>query len=234
MWHHTGSNGSVSDQLNLLIKGYSALPGPLCNFGIDPNGVCHLIGWGRANHAGLGDDDVLRALIAEDDKFPVDNEANTDGNSRLYGAEFMYSGSRHMSDAQYKTGILLSCAIMDFHEWNENSIIAHGQWQPGKWDPGYRSGDMMNMEAVQADIAARFKKGPSPVTPPPVADDSKPAPKSQTYKDTWNTDAMRKPGTHPSTDNPYWNPESILRYAAEQAAEANRKANIIMKHLGLD
>lgn len=172
MWHHTGSNGKISDQLNLLRNGYAALPGPLCHFGIDPNGVCHLIGWGRANHAGLGDDDVLNSVIAEDNKFPADNESNTDGNARFYGAEFMYSGSKPMTTKQYETGILLSCAIIDFHKWNENSILGHGQWQPGKWDPGYASGKMMDMEKVQADIATRFKQGskpPPPVAKPPVA-----------------------------------------------------------------
>jgi hypothetical protein len=233
MWHHTGSDSSTANQLSLLKKGYATLPGPLCNFGIATTGVCHLVGWGRANHAGLGDDDVLNALIAEDVKFPVDNEANTDGNSRMYGAEFMYSGSHHMTEAQFITGILLSCAIIDFHGWNENSIIGHGQWQPGKWDPGYKSGTMMDMEAVQKDIATRYAKGPKYVAPPPVADANKPEAKPKVYKDVWNTDSMRKPGTHPSTTNTYWEPESILRYAAEQAAEANRKADLIMKHLGL-
>lgn len=39
----------------------------------------HLVGYGRANHAGLGDDDVLRAIVDET-ALPPDNEANTDGN----------------------------------------------------------------------------------------------------------------------------------------------------------
>jgi hypothetical protein len=169
MWHHTGSNTSTADQISLLRKGYSGLPGPLCNFGIATNGICYLIGWGRANHAGLGDDDVLDAVIAEKLKFPTDNESNTDGNARLYGAEFMYSGSTPMTDAQYETGILLSCAIIDFHNWNENSILGHGQWQPGKWDPGYAPNKMMDMEEVQKDIASRFKKGANYKPKPPVA-----------------------------------------------------------------
>ena len=46
----------------------------------------HLVGHGRANHAGLGDGDVLRAVIVEK-RLPPDNEANTDGNAAFYGFE---------------------------------------------------------------------------------------------------------------------------------------------------
>lgn len=233
MWHHTGSSSSTSDQVNLLRKGYGTLPGPLCHFGIATDGTCYLIGWGRANHAGRGDADVLNAVIAEKTKFPTDNQANTDGNTRFYGAEFMYSGSKPMTDEQYETGILLSCAILDFHGWNENSVLGHGQWQPGKWDPGYAPGKMMDMEMVQEDIAERLKQGPKPKKspPPPVANSNDPAKKPKTYKDVWNVDAMRKPSTHSSPENTYWHPESVLRYAAEQAALANKKADEILKIL---
>lgn len=236
MWHHTGSNASVADQINLLVKGYADLPGPLCHFGIDIFGVCHIIGWGRANHAGLGDDDVLDAVIAEKLKLPVDDEANTDGNARFYGAEFMYSGSKPMTARQYNTGILLSCAIMDFHNWNENSILGHGQWQPGKWDPGYASGKMMDMEKVQADIAARFAKGPKGTVNPPPVDNNKvgstvPAQRTNVTNEVWYLDTMLVPSTAIRDDNKYWPPASLLKYACEQAAEANRKADEILKLL---
>ncbi|MFJ2399889.1 hypothetical protein ACIOUE_01205 [Streptomyces xanthochromogenes] len=32
---------------------------------IDKADTCHMVGWGRANHAGLGGDDVLKAVIDE-------------------------------------------------------------------------------------------------------------------------------------------------------------------------
>jgi len=241
-WHHTGSDNE--DQRILLRKGYTDLPGPLSHFGIAQTGIVWLIGWGRANHAGLGDDDVLAALIAERN-LPVDNEANTDGNSRLYGVEFWYSGSHPMTPAQYESGILLSAAICDFHNWTGASILAHGEWQPGKWDPGYAPGKMMDMDNVREDIDRRLEMGPKPVPTPNI--EAVPAPKSETYKEVWNTDSMKKPATHPSVENPYWEPESMLRYAAEQAAEANSKMHDllaevrynqamlkqIMKHLGL-
>lgn len=167
MWHHTGSDSN--DQRELLYKGHADLPGPLCQFGIAQDGTIWLIGWGRANHAGKGDDDVLDAVVKEVDA-PVDNEANTDGNRHFYGAEFWYSGSHPMTAAQYTNGLKLSCAILDFHNWNEQSVIGHGEWQPGKWDPGMKTGVIMNMDTVRDNILATLVKGPNkpPVEKPPV------------------------------------------------------------------
>jgi hypothetical protein len=54
MIHHTvttGTNNSVA----LCRDGHSTLPGPLCHGVIDQEGVVHLVGYGRTNHAGLGD-----------------------------------------------------------------------------------------------------------------------------------------------------------------------------------
>jgi len=232
MWHHTGSDSD--DQRLLLYKGYSNLPGPLCHVGIAQNGTCWLIGWGRANHAGKGDSDVLEAVIDER-KLPHDDYADIDANARYYGMEIWYSGSHDMTAKQYETAILVSCAINDFHGWNEGSELGHGESQPGKWDPGIRSGEMRNMDKVRADIATRQAKGPNWNSKDDnVIDPKKPAPKPQAYRDVWNVDAMAKPRTNNDEDNPYWWPETMLRHAAEQAAEANRKIDKVLKHLGLD
>lgn len=173
MWHHTGSDNG--DQRELLRNGYEdeGLPGPLCQFGIAQEGTVHLIGWGRTNHAGLGDDDVLEAVIKETDA-PVDNEANTDGNRHFYGAEFWYSGSHPMTAAQYTSGLRLSCAILEFHKWNEHSVIGHGEWQPGKWDPGMKLNTIMSMDSVRAGIKSDLNRGPRPTPVPPV--DKPPSP----------------------------------------------------------
>jgi hypothetical protein len=169
MVHHTGSDSK--DQRELLYKGTASLPGPLCQFGLDQAGRIHLVGWGRANHAGAGDDDVLEAVIAEKG-IPNDNESNTDGNSRFYGVEIWYAGNRPMTEAQYQTLRLLSAAICDFHGWDEHSVIGHGEWgSPGKWDPGYRPGRMMDMDKVRADIKVTLAKSK------PVEDKAEHAPK---------------------------------------------------------
>ncbi|MGJ3559645.1 peptidoglycan recognition protein family protein [Streptomyces sp. INA 01156] len=134
MVHHTGSDSK--DQRELLYKGFPpGLPGPLSQLGLDQDGTLHLVGWGRANHAGLGDGDVLKAVIAEK-SIPRHNKANTDGNRHFYGVEIWYSGSHAMTDSQYKTLRLLAAAVCDFHDWNEQSVIGHGEWgSPGKRDP---------------------------------------------------------------------------------------------------
>lgn len=178
MIHHTGSDSK--DQRELLYAGLSDLPGPLSQFGLAQDGTVHLIGWGRANHAGAGDPDVLAAVKAES-ALPTDNESSIDGNSHFYGVEIWYSGSHKMTDAQYASLRKLSAAICDFHGWTEGSVIGHGEWgSPGKWDPGYAPGKMMDMDAVRADIKATISEGkPSkPTVPPkPKPEPEKPAPR---------------------------------------------------------
>lgn len=227
MVHHTGSDST--EQRELLYKGYPdadpPLPGPLCQFGLAQNGTVHLIGWGRANHAGSGDDDVLRAVINEDygSYPPTDNETNTDGNARFYGVEIWYSGSHGMTPSQYATLLKLACAVLDFHGWGAKSVIAHGEWQPGKWDPGYASGRMMDMSAVRNDVRNSLDRG---------NDVSTPVVKSVVYKQVWNTDAMKKARTHTADpDNEYWFAETMLRYGAEQAALANQAIAALVKRL---
>lgn len=85
MMHHTVTKGTANT-VRICRDGYAGLPGPLCHGVIAKDGRVHLVGYGRANHAGSGDDDVLRAVIAEK-ALPPDNEANTDGNRHFYGFE---------------------------------------------------------------------------------------------------------------------------------------------------
>lgn len=184
MWHHTGSDGK--DQISLLQKGYDSLPGPLCHFGVAQDGTVHLIGWGRANHAGSGDSDVLNAVVAENygARPPKPNQTNVDGNGHFYGAEIWYSGSHGMTMQQYSSMLKLSAAICDFHKWSAKSCIGHGEWQPGKWDPGYKSGTMMDMSAVRNDISETLKGGSKPpAKPEPKPSTPKPSqPSSSSHK----------------------------------------------------
>ncbi|MGW2512542.1 hypothetical protein ACWC0A_24770 [Streptomyces scopuliridis] len=52
--------------------GHSTLPGPLCHGVIGKDGVVHLVGYGRANHAGGGDPLVLkpRSMAAHAERPP--------------------------------------------------------------------------------------------------------------------------------------------------------------------
>lgn len=219
MLHHTGSDSE--DQRELLYSGRPDLEGPLSQYGIAQDGTFWLIGHGRANHAGKGDPDVLRAIIKENygDDPPVDNEATEDGNVHFFGIEIWYSGSHPMTNAQLRTVHLASAAILDFYNWKKQSVIAHGEWQPGKWDPGYSSGKMMDMSVVRNSIDYVLKQG----TGDNVSDGGRVEPKSETYKKVWETDAMSPPKGHGTESNPKWMAQSLLRFAAEQSEAANNK-----------
>ena len=122
--------------VGLCREGREDLPGPLCHGVITKDGVLHLVGYGRANHAGLGDDDVLRAVIAER-ALPHDNEANTDGNRHFYGfeCENLGDGEDPWPEVQLDAIAKACAAICRFHGWTERSVIGHLEWQPGKVDP---------------------------------------------------------------------------------------------------
>ncbi|MET9661875.1 N-acetylmuramoyl-L-alanine amidase [Streptomyces sp. NPDC006510] len=135
MIHHTVTKGTEST-VRICRDGYPDLPGPLCHGVIAKDGQVHLVGYGRANHAGLGDDDVLRAVVAEK-RLPGDNEANTDGNQYFYGfeCENLGDGKDPWPAVQLEAIEKAAAAICRHHGWNSRSVIGHKEWQPGKVDP---------------------------------------------------------------------------------------------------
>ncbi|MFD4788113.1 N-acetylmuramoyl-L-alanine amidase [Streptomyces sp. NPDC058459] len=135
MIHHTVTSGGART-VELCREGYEELPGPLCHGVITKDGKVHLVGYGRANHAGLGDDEVLRAVIAEKG-LPPDNESNTDGNRYFYGfeCENLGDGEDPWPEAQLEAIVRAAAAICRHHGWTEHSVIGHREWQPGKVDP---------------------------------------------------------------------------------------------------
>ncbi|MEO3975828.1 N-acetylmuramoyl-L-alanine amidase [Streptomyces sp. CAU 1734] len=135
MIHHTVTRGTAST-VALCRDGYPTLPGPLCHGVIAKDGSVHLVGYGRANHAGSGDDEVLRAVIAEK-ALPADNEANTDGNRYFYGFECVNLGDGvdPWPEAQLSAIAKAAAAICRHHGWTSRSVIGHLEWQPGKIDP---------------------------------------------------------------------------------------------------
>ncbi|MFG3118188.1 N-acetylmuramoyl-L-alanine amidase [Streptomyces sp. NPDC048197] len=152
MVHHTGTSGS-KDTVKVCHDGRPDLPGPLCHGVITKDGTVHLVGYGRANHAGLGDGDVLRAVIAEK-RLPPDNEADTDGNRAFYGFECENLGDGHdpWPEAQMTALEKAAAAVCRAHHWTERSVIGHLEWQPGKIDPrGF------TMHSLRNRIAARLK-----------------------------------------------------------------------------
>ncbi|MDQ0992155.1 N-acetylmuramoyl-L-alanine amidase [Streptomyces sp. V3I7] len=171
MIHHTVTSGTANT-VALCRDGHSALPGPLCHGVIAKDGRVHLVGYGRANHAGLGDPDVLAAVIAERPA-PHDDEASVDGNRHFYGfeCENLGDGQDPWPDVQLEAIERVAAAICRHHGWGPLSVIGHLEWQPGKVDPrGF------GMDWLRARIADRLKTSkPAPLPKPkkPVVDLSK-------------------------------------------------------------
>lgn len=173
MIHHTVSEHDDSS-VALCYNGHSTLPGPLCHAVGRNDGVIALVGHGRTNHAGLGDDDVLRAVISET-SLPPDNEANTDGNARFYGLEIVNLGNNRDTypKKQYAAAVKWAAAICRAHGWDERSVIGHSEWQPGKIDPRgpLEGGGSFTMKKFRADVKAQlagtFDNTPDPKPEPP-------------------------------------------------------------------
>ncbi|MFF2566689.1 peptidoglycan-binding protein [Streptomyces sp. NPDC058084] len=165
MVHHTGPYSTEAGMVELCRTGYTSLPGPLCHGVIDRSGTVHLVGYGRTNHAGAGDSDVLKAVIAEK-PLPPDNEADTDGNAHFYGFECINTGDgQPWPQAQLDAMHKVSAALCRAHGWSERSVIAHKEWQPGKPDP-----TGIAMDAFRADVAKLL--GSKPTSPKPADDES--------------------------------------------------------------
>ncbi|WP_039936208.1 peptidoglycan-binding protein [Streptomyces himastatinicus] len=159
MIHHTVTSGTAGS-VDLCYDGHASLPGPLCHGVIDKKGEVHLVGNGRANHAGMGDNDVLNAVINET-KLPSDNEADKDGNARFYGFECVNlgDGKDPWPEAQKLAIEKVSAAICRAHGWSEKSVIGHLEWQPGKVDPhGF------TMSSMRTRIGKRLDKKPDGAT----------------------------------------------------------------------
>ncbi|MFD3982691.1 peptidoglycan-binding protein [Streptomyces griseus] len=174
MIHHTVSSGSAAS-VALCRDGHASLPGPLCQGVIDKAGTVHLISAGRANHAGGGDPDVLRRVVAEDygDRPPAprahDGSAGAvDGNARFYGFECVNLGDGRdpWPAVQLDAIERASAAICRAHGWSARSVIGHAEWSAAKVDP--RGFTMPSMRArVGSRLAAPARDTPTGPSAPP-------------------------------------------------------------------
>jgi len=149
--HHTASTAEKAS-IELCRKGRSDLPGPLCHGVIAKSGTVYLVGYGRANHAGLGDSAVLDAVRAGR-KLPRPRRWNADGNRFFYGFECINAGNGRdpWPDAQLEAIVRASAALCRHHGWESNRVISHAEWQKGKIDPkGF------SMNTLRTRIAKRL------------------------------------------------------------------------------
>ncbi|MFE7129324.1 peptidoglycan-binding protein [Streptomyces sp. NPDC057638] len=170
MIHHTGRYSTEAGMVGLCYNGRSDLPGPLCHTVIGKTGTAHMVGWGRCNHAGLGDAAVLAAVKAER-PVPAAQRIDTDGNRYFYGVELINRGDGRdpWPAAQLDAAVRWAAALCRAHGWSERSIIGHLGWQRGKVDPkGFSMADF------RARVHARLADSKPGGTKPPTA--GKPVP----------------------------------------------------------
>jgi hypothetical protein len=147
-----GSTTAGEDQLARLPVRQHLAGERIDDLGVE---VVLLVGYGRTNHAGRGDD-VLAAVIAEK-PLPPDNEANTDGNRYFYGfeCENLGDGEDPWPAAQLEAIEKAAAALCRAHGWNARSVIGLLEWQPGKIDPrGFA------MSSMRARVEERLNHEP--------------------------------------------------------------------------
>ena len=175
MLHHTVTGPKVNG-VQLCYNGYAGLPGPLCHGVIRRDGSVHLVGWGRTNHAGGGDPNVLQAVIDERYNLRppvprVGNANGVDGNRHFIGfeCENLGDGKEAWPAAQVDAMVRASAAVCRLYGWTNKSTIEHQEWSADKSDPrgpGYPGGP-----AMRAKIAERLKypaSGKPPAPKPPT------------------------------------------------------------------
>lgn len=151
--HHTGPWSTVQGMVDLCINGRPDLPGPLCQVVLAPDGICHLVAGGRANHAGAG------------------GWRNLTGNSMVVGIEAIHSGAEGVRwpDAQYQAFVRCSAAICELLGVSADMVAAHREWAPRrKTDPVGLDMDRFRHEvAVLLDLwRAPVPLAPKVVSPP--------------------------------------------------------------------
>ncbi|WP_432135140.1 N-acetylmuramoyl-L-alanine amidase [Streptomyces sp. bgisy154] len=173
--HHTVSSGTTSS-VELCYTGYAELPGPLCHGVIPKDGSVHLVGNGRANHAGGGDPRVLAAVTEESygsaPPAAAEHQGSggaVDGNAHFYGFECVNlgDGKDPWPTAQVEAIVRTTAAICRAHGWTAKSVIGHKEWSDWKNDP--RGPGMPSMPDLRSRIAARLS-GPA-TTPAPTPED---------------------------------------------------------------
>lgn len=161
--HHTGGGSASASYLYFLfVEGRPAegIPGPLCSEATDMGGTVWIGAVGRANHAGMGSSVTRDHVRAED--YPGytaelrPGPDNVNGNPLYYGNEWIYSGVRPPTVAQYRGAVLAAAARCDAHGWSALSAFAHREHTGRKRDPFG-----VSMAQFRRDVRACLKAGPA-------------------------------------------------------------------------
>ncbi|MEU3700995.1 N-acetylmuramoyl-L-alanine amidase [Streptomyces anulatus] len=175
MIHHTAGEGS--GLASYCFNGNAALPGPLCHDFLARSGRLHLVGNGRANHAGTVARNAYDAVLNESSHHPAPDAAEPiDGNAVSYGLECENNGQpgRTWTAKQYDVAVRVQAARCRFHGWSADSVWAHKEATRRKpVDPRLPMGQFRQDVADRLAHAASWNPGEKPSKP---ATPSKPNP----------------------------------------------------------
>ena len=150
--HHTATSRASRDVdvVRLLVNGRSDLPGPLCQLGLDRDGVVHVIASGRANHAGKA---KASGTVAAGD-----------GNELYIGIEAFNDGrGEPWPKVQYDAYVLLCATLCREVTGNSvNTVRGHKETSvTGKIDPTFDMSEFRNRVAA-AKVATTREPAPTP------------------------------------------------------------------------
>lgn len=165
LWHHDVAPRSGIYPLRAMLRdGRAGLSGPLCHIGFDRNGVVHVVGAGKANHAGTGS---------------VPGVVRNGGNTRLIGIEMTSAGTEpwDWTAAQLRQMPRLGAALNDIFGLTASRHWAHYEYSNGgKIDPAGLPGAMPGLRSRIAAVRFGGIPGPGASVPRPStpADPAKP------------------------------------------------------------
>lgn len=153
--HHTATTvaWTIAAVLRLLTGGRSGLPGPLCQFGLDRQGVVWLVAAGRANHAGQA-----RA---------VGSVAAGDGNELYFGIEAFNSGTGEAWPAVQYNAYVLLCAVLsvEFTKNSSRTVAGHKETSTtGKIDPTFDMDQFRKRVDAMMEQIEKDNTTPKPVS----------------------------------------------------------------------
>lgn len=158
LWHHDVAPRTGIYPLRAMLRdGRKGLSGPLCHIGFDRDGVVHVVGAGKANHAGTGS---------------VPGVVRNGGNTRLIGIEMTSAGTRpwDWTDAQLRQMPLLGAALNDIFGLTASKHWAHYEYSNGgKIDPAGLPGAMPGLRSRIAAVRFGTIAGPGASVPRPSA-----------------------------------------------------------------
>lgn len=160
--HHTVV-ATTEASVRACFSGNAALAGPLCHGVIDKSGTVHLVGGGRANHAGSGSGTVLAAVRTGADVPAKPGPDTLGGNAHFYGWELVNrgDGADPWPEAQVTATAKVVAALCRHHGWNANHVIGHKEWTSRKVDPRG-----IDMDAFRSSVTKLLA---APAAPPKAA-----------------------------------------------------------------